>query len=228
MKQGDISNFRIIRCLKDRELSCDQICQASGLSRRTVVAHLSKLTPKHVRVSLARDGRRKLYRLSGSIESEKLIELRGREKRQFARLDRLGLEPICVTRPRGRPTLRNPRAFKIRKYDQEAIKMHDDIWNLQTGTRYLGRKVAMEWPKEWMREQGDNKKPPRRKFEDGLETFRDEVEPRRLITFSIRGSKRERMQELIRQAKDRWKETLSARMRRERGTYLTPRKRVAK
>ena len=109
MRQRDISKYRIMQAFKKRvglNLTSREICRITGLTRRTVSPCLGELvSSKALQVSIARDGKTKIYESRELGEYAAPLTIYGsRQRRQVGRLRRLGLGPIFWVRyPRGRP-----------------------------------------------------------------------------------------------------------------------------
>ena len=115
-------------------LTSREICDLSGLKRRTVSPCLRELaSEKRVKVWLAPDNKTKVYaprRLADCHES--LVLYGARHRSQWVRLVRLGLHPMLVTFPRGRRQKLSPKEAR-RKAIQELrfdLRMQDRIHEL--------------------------------------------------------------------------------------------------
>jgi hypothetical protein len=140
MRQREISKYRVMQAFvrTRKTLASREICKISGLRRSTVSPCLGELEKEgSVKSSLSTDRKTKFYRPQELQKWKKPLKIDGpRQKKQFERLLRMGLHVMWVGNPRGRP-----KNLISRQDFVDAKKMTENLWGLQTGTRYVARSI---------------------------------------------------------------------------------------
>lgn len=144
MRQRDVSKHRIARAFFTSKgpLTQREIRRITRLRRSTVSPCLGELVKdKALDLSVAKDGKTKLYTPLDLSAFRRIIWLRGSTgRRQIHRLANLGLHPLWIRRPRGRPKRRERYSI------QDSIKLTERLMSLPRPVwRYIAKKTGMEF-----------------------------------------------------------------------------------